>query len=111
MFVHVQLNIKQRDSGLKSKYENLKKKCILSVHDLRKSIDDFHFRFTYKIFTKILKNLNIFDNVLVHVKFKYQNDLKDYKLNRCDSLEKMTGDGCTNIVKREPSRITVTQVF
>lgn len=33
----------------------------------------------------------------------------DYKLNRCDSLEKMIGDGCTNIVKREPSRITVTQ--
>lgn len=58
-----------------------------------------------------IEKFEYFDNVLVHVKFKYQNDLKDYKLNRCDSLEKMIGDGCTNIVKREPSRITVTQVF
>lgn len=48
------------DSGLKFKYENLKKKeCIFSVYDLRKSIDDFYFRFIYKIFIKILKNLNI----------------------------------------------------
>lgn len=58
-----------------------------------------------------IEKFEYFDNVLVHVKFKYQNDLKDYKLNRCDSLEKTIGDGCTNIVKREPSRITVTQVF